>query len=112
MHWQECNKQKTRQASFFAKGGHGVLPARFCAAGADLRIGRVTRLHFIVTAQKVKSGNALRAKAKTLNRGEGRERPQSSRRIPAASRDRRFSISFVSAGTRVCWCQTRLPPIP
>jgi hypothetical protein len=68
MHGQECNEQKNRQANFFAKGGHGFLPAWFCAAGADLKIGRVTRLHFIVTAQKVKSGSALRAKAKTLNR--------------------------------------------
>jgi hypothetical protein len=68
MHGQKCNKQKNRQANFFAKGGHGFLPARFCTAGADSKIGRVTRLHFIVTAQKVKSGSALRAKAKNLNR--------------------------------------------
>jgi hypothetical protein len=68
MHWQECNKQKNRQAKVFAKGGHGFLPARFCAAGADLNIGRVTRLHFIVTAPKVKSGSTLRAKAKNVNR--------------------------------------------
>src|SRR6266852_3528630 len=95
MHWPECNQQKNRQANFFAKGGHGFLPARFWAAGADLKIGRVTRLHFIVTAQKVKSGSALRAKAKTLNRRERRDRPQSSRRITAASGDKRSrSASF------------------
>jgi hypothetical protein len=66
MHWQERNQQKNRQANFFAKGAHGFLPARFCAAGAGLKIGRVTRLHFIVTARKVKSGGALRAKSKNL----------------------------------------------
>jgi hypothetical protein len=68
MHGQECNEQKNRQANFFAKGGHGFLPARFCAAGADLKIGRVTRLHFIVTAQKVKSGSAPRTNEKNSNR--------------------------------------------
>jgi hypothetical protein len=66
MHWLERNQHKNRQANFFAKGGHGFLPARFCAAGAGLKIGRVTRLHFIVTARKVKSGGALRAKSKNL----------------------------------------------